>query len=52
MQDRIARFQLAAYSPDIVIEIPRDLCAFYEVYRAEELIRIGREKAQAVLPRP
>lgn len=52
MQDRIARFQLAAYSPDIVIEIPRDLCAFYEVYRAEELIRIGREKAEAVLPRP
>lgn len=52
MQDRIARFQLAAYSPDVVIEIPRDFCAFYEVYRAEELIRIGREKAQAALSRP
>jgi len=49
MQDRIARFQLASYSPDVVIEIPRDLCTFYEMYRAEELIRIGREKAEAAL---
>jgi len=49
MQDRIARFQLASYSPDIVIEIPRDVCAFYEMYRAEELIRIGMEKAEAAL---
>ncbi len=47
MQDRIARFQLAAYSPDVVIEIPRDLCSFYEVYRAEELIGIGREKTRS-----
>lgn len=51
MQDRIARFQLAAHSPDIVIEIPRDLCTFYELYRAEELIRIGKEKAQDALAR-
>ena len=52
MQDMIARFQLAAYSPDVVIEIPRDVCGFYELYRARELIRIGREKAAAALSRP
>lgn len=50
-QNMIARFQLATYSPDVVIEIPRDLCNVYEFYRAHELIRIGREKAEAILSR-
>ncbi len=49
MQDRIARFQLATYSPDVVIEIPRDVCGVYEIYRARELIGIGREKAESML---
>ncbi len=52
MQNMIARFQLATYSPDVLIEIPRDLCGVYEVYRARELIGIGREKAEAMLSRP
>lgn len=51
MQDMISRFQLAAYSPDVVIEIPRDLCTFYEVYRARELIGVGREKARRAFAR-
>jgi NTE family protein len=45
MQNTIARLKLAAYSPDIVIDIPRDLCTFYEFYRAEELIEFGRRQA-------
>jgi NTE family protein len=52
MQDMIARFQLAAYSPEVLIEIPRDVCGVYEIYRARELIRIGREKAEAAFSRP
>ena len=51
MQDMIARFQLATYSPDVVIEIPRDVCSVYEMYRANELIGIGRQKAEAMLSR-
>ena len=51
MQDMIARFQLAAYSPEVLIEIPRDVCGVYEIYRARELIRIGREKAEAAFSR-
>jgi NTE family protein len=47
MQNAIARLKLAAYSPDIVIEIPRDLCTFYEFYRAGELIDFGRRQASA-----
>lgn len=49
MQNSIARMKLASYSPDIVIDVPRDACLFYEFYRAEELIALGRECAQAAL---
>jgi NTE family protein len=42
MQNSIARYKLAAYSPDILIEIPRDCCTIYEFDRAIELIDIGR----------
>jgi len=49
MQNAIARLKLAAYSPDIVIEIPRDVCTFYEFYRAGELIELGTEIAATTL---
>ncbi|MCG8427253.1 MAG: patatin-like phospholipase family protein [Chromatiales bacterium] len=45
MQKLIARYQLAAYSPDIVIDIPINSCAFYEFYRAEEMIELGQQQA-------
>ena len=49
MQNSIARMKLASYTPDIVIDVPRDACLFYEFYRAEELIALGRECAEAAL---
>lgn len=49
MQDSIARMKIASYSPDVVIEVPGDSCFFYEFYRAEEMIAIGRERAEAAL---
>lgn len=45
MQNTIARLKLAAYSPDVAIEIPRNACAFHEFWRAKELIALGRERA-------
>ena len=45
MQDTIARLKLAAYSPGVTVEIPRNACGFYEFWRAEELIALGRERA-------
>lgn len=47
MQNSIARFRLAAYGPDIIINIPSDVCLFYEFYRAKELIQIGHEITEA-----
>jgi NTE family protein len=49
MQNTIARMKLATYMPDIVIDVPRDACLFYEFYRAEELIALGRDCARAAL---
>jgi len=51
MQNAIARLKLAGYSPDLVVDIPRDACSFYEFYRAEELIAVGRECASRALAR-
>ena len=50
MQSAIAKLKLAAYTPDVIIDTPRDVCTFYEFYRAEELIEIGRDRARRILP--
>ena len=49
MENALAETQLITYSPDIVIDIPRDACNFFEFHRAQELIDIGREKTRSVL---
>jgi len=46
MQSTIARQKLAAYPPDISIEIARNACATLEFDRADEMIELGYEKAQ------
>ncbi len=51
MQNAIARLKLAGYTPDLVVDVPRDACSFYEFYRAEELIAVGRECASRALAR-
>jgi NTE family protein len=45
MQDTIARLRLSAYSPDVMVEVPRNACGFFEFWRAEEMIALGRERA-------
>jgi len=50
MQSTIARQKLAAYPPDLVIEIPRDACRTLEFDRAAEMIELGRKAAEASLP--
>jgi len=46
MQSTIARQKLAAYPPDVVIEIPRNACGTLEFDRAAEMIKLGRRKAR------
>lgn len=49
MQNTISRLKLAAYSPDVTIDLPKNACGSFEFYRAEELIALGRRKAEMAL---
>lgn len=49
MQGQMSRIQLALDPPELLIEIPRDVCSFYEFWRAREVIEIGRQVAEKAL---
>jgi NTE family protein len=49
MQNAIAAVKLAAYAPDIVIQVPRDACGAHEFHRARELIELGYRLADESL---
>ncbi len=49
MQANLARLRLAAYEPDLLIELPRNIASVYEFYRARELIERGRVQARKAL---
>ncbi len=49
MQANLSRLRLAAYAPDLLIEMPRNIASAYEFYRARELIERGRLQARAAL---
>lgn len=49
MQNTIARQKLAAYPPDLIIEIPRNACGTLEFFRASEMIDLGYQTANEKL---
>ncbi|QGY40602.1 serine protease [Pseudodesulfovibrio cashew] len=49
MQGAIARQKIAAYPPDHLLEVPKNLCTILEFDRAAPLIRYGYDLAQAEL---
>ncbi len=49
MQSDLSRIKLAAYPPDTLIEIPRDLCGMLEFNRANEIIEYGYDIAKETL---
>ena len=49
MQSTIARQKLAAYPPDLTIEIPRDAAKTFDIDRAAEMIELGREATEKIL---
>jgi NTE family protein len=50
-QAALARHTLAAYPPDLLIEVPRSACRGLEFHRAAEVIDIGRALAAGALDR-
>lgn len=49
MQSTVAKLKLAAYTPDVVVEIPRNACGMLDFFRAEEMIALGRRLAEEAL---
>lgn len=51
MHDTISQLRLAAYAPDVIVEIPRNACGFFEFWCAEKLIELGWERAAQAFAR-
>jgi len=49
MQTSLAQYKIAGYPPDVLINVPKRVCRFFEVYKAPELIALGREIARDTL---
>ncbi len=41
MQETLSRYKLAANQPDLLISVPKNVCASHEFFRATELIEAG-----------
>ena len=50
-QAALARHQMAAYPPDVLIEVPRTACRSLDFHRAPELIELGQKLAARALDR-
>jgi NTE family protein len=48
-QAALMRHTMAAYPPDLLIEVPRTTCRSLEFHRADEVIEVGQELASAAL---
>jgi NTE family protein len=51
MQASLTRYKIAGYPPDVVFEVPKRVCRFFEFQRAPELIELGRMVATDTLDR-
>jgi NTE family protein len=49
MQTSLAQYKIAGYPPDVLINVPKRVCRFFEFYKAPELIALGREIASDTL---
>jgi NTE family protein len=50
-QAALAKYKVAGYPPDVLIEIPKTVCSTYEFHRGRDLISLGRHLADEALKR-
>lgn len=48
-QAALAKYKIAGYPPDVLIEVPKTVCSAYEFHRANELIRLGHHLTNKAL---
>ncbi|WP_313309597.1 patatin-like phospholipase family protein [Stutzerimonas nitrititolerans] len=49
MQSSLTQYKIAGYPPNVLVNIPKRACRFYEFYKAPELIMLGRIIARDTL---
>lgn len=49
MQTSLSQYKIAGYPPDVLINVPKRVCRFFEFYKAPELIMLGRQIARDTL---
>lgn len=50
-QAALAKYKVAGYPPDLLIDVPKTVCGAYEFHRAEALIALGKHLADQALDR-
>ncbi len=51
MQENITKQSIMQEQPDVLVEIPRNLCHTFEFHKSKELIEFGRMRAKEALDR-
>jgi len=51
IQNRLTQMLIEQYPPDIHVQVSRDSCSTFELYRAKEMIELGREAFSEVFDR-
>jgi NTE family protein len=51
MQSVLVQYKVAGYPPDLLVNIPKNVCRSYDFHKAPELIQLGRERMAAALDR-
>ncbi|HCJ29389.1 MAG TPA: alpha/beta hydrolase [Pseudomonas sp.] len=51
MQSSLTQYKIAGYPPNVLVNIPKRACRFYEFYKAPELIKLGQIIARDTLDR-
>lgn len=49
LQAAVQRYRLAGFPPDLLIDIPQDVCGTMDFHRAREVIEVGRAAADKAL---
>lgn len=42
MQQSLTHYKIAGYPPDVLIEVPAEVCNFYDFHKAAQIIELGR----------
>jgi NTE family protein len=46
MTNQMALMALEKHTPDILVNVSRDVCGIFEFFKAEEMVDVGRQAAQ------